>query len=211
MNKDLVFLLSELKEKEALRVTEERLAAGEDPLAVFDEARKAMQIVGQRFAEGKYFIPELIYSGKILEAVSELVKPRLTRSPQAQTLGRFVLGTVAGDLHDIGKNLVGFMLDINGFEVHDLGVDVPPQTFVDKIKEVRPRIVGLSGFLTSVYQALRDTVEAVRAAGLRDQVKIMIGGGVMDDKIREFCGADAYRSDAMAAVALAKEWIGAAR
>jgi len=135
----------------------------------------------------------------------------LTRSPQAQTLGRFVLGTVAGDLHDIGKNLVGFMLDINGFEVHDLGVDVPPQTFVDKIKEVRPRIVGLSGFLTSVYQALRDTVEAVRAAGLRDQVKIMIGGGVMDDKIREFCGADAYRSDAMAAVALAKEWIGAAR
>jgi len=211
LSKDLVFLLSELKENEALRATEERLAAGEDPLAVFDEARKAMQIVGQRFAEGKYFIPELIYSGKILEAVSELVKPRLTRSPQSQSLGRFVLGTVAGDLHDIGKNLVGFMLDINGFEVHDLGVDVPPQTFVDKIKEVRPRVVGLSGFLTSVYQAMQDTVEAVKAAGLRDQVKIMIGGGVMDDKVREFCGADAYRPDAMAAVALAKEWIGAAR
>jgi len=210
MSQDLVFLLSELKEKEALRATEERLAAGEDPLAVFDEARKAMQIVGQRFAEGKYFIPELIYSGKILEAVSELIKPRLARGPQSQALGRFVLGTVAGDLHDIGKNLVGFMLDINGFEVHDLGVDVSPQTFVDKIKEVRPQIVGLSGFLTSVYQAMQDTVEAVKAAGLRDQVKIMIGGGVMDDKVREFCGADAYRPDAMAAVALAKEWMGAA-
>jgi 5-methyltetrahydrofolate--homocysteine methyltransferase len=121
-----------------------------------------------------------------------------------------VLGTVAGDLHDIGKNLVTFMLDVNGFAVYDLGIDVKPQIFVDKIREVKPQIVGMSGFLTSVYQAMKDTVDAIAAAGLRNEVKIMIGGGVMDEEIRKFAGADAYGQDAMAAVNLAKDWIGGA-
>ena len=139
-----------------------------------------------------------------------MVKPGLAQTTQARKLGKIVIGTVAGDLHDIGKNLVTFMLDVNGFAVYDLGIDVKPQIFVDKIKEIQPQIVGLSGFLTSVYQAMKDTVEEIAAAGLRNEVKIMIGGGVMDEEVKKFAGADAYGPDAMAAVNLAKDWIGGA-
>jgi 5-methyltetrahydrofolate--homocysteine methyltransferase len=210
MDDDLVILISELKQKKAIEVTEQRLKAGEDPLKILADGRKAMQIVGRRFSEGTYFIPDLVFSGKILEQVAERVKPELAKAPNDLRAGKIVLGTVAGDLHDIGKNLVTFMLDVNGFEVYDLGIDVKPQVFVDKIKEIQPQIVGMSGFLTSVYQAMKDTVDAISAAGLRNQVKIMIGGGVMDETVRKFSGADAYGQDAMAAVNLAKDWIGGA-
>ena len=210
MNDDLVILISELKQKEAIQVTEQRLKSGEDPLKILDDGKKAMQIVGRRFSEGTYFIPDLVYSGKILEQIAERVKPGLAQAPQTGELGKIVLGTVAGDLHDIGKNLVTFMLDVNGFAVYDLGIDVQPQMFVDKIREVQPQVVGLSGFLTSVYQAMKDTVDAIAASGLRNEVKIMIGGGVMDEEVRKFAGADAYGQDAMAAVNLAKDWLGGA-
>jgi methanogenic corrinoid protein MtbC1 len=210
MNDDLVTLISELKQKEAIQVTEQRLKSGEDPLKILDDGKKAMQIVGRRFSEGTYFIPDLVYSGKILEQVAALIKPGLAQVPHSEKLGKIVLGTVAGDLHDIGKNLVTFMLDVNGFAVYDLGVDVKPQIFVDKIREIQPQIVGLSGFLTSVYQAMKDTVDAIAASGLRNEVKIMIGGGVMDEEVRKFAGADAYGQDAMAAVNLARDWLGGA-
>jgi len=210
MDGDLVALISELKKKEAIEATEQRLKAGVDPLKILDDARKAMQIVGRRFSDGTYFIPDLVYSGKILEEVTAMIKPGLSQAPEAEKLGKVVIGTVAGDLHDIGKDLVTFMLDINGFDVYDLGIDVQPQTFVEKIKEVRPEIIGMSGFLTSVYQAMKDTVDAISKAGLRNNVKIMIGGGVMDDEIKIFSGADAYGRDAMAAVDLARKWTGGA-
>ena len=164
MNDDLVTLISELKQKEAIQVTEQRLKSGEDPLKILDDGKKAMQIVGRRFSEGTYFIPDLVFSGKILAQVAERVKPGLAQVPHSEKLGKIVLGTVAGDLHDIGKNLVTFMLDVNGFAVYDLGVDVKPQIFVDKIREVKPQIIGMSGFLTSVYQAMKDTVDAIAAA-----------------------------------------------
>ena len=210
MEGDLVTLISELKKEAALQLTEQRLNAGEDPLKILEDAKKAMQVVGTRFSEGTYFIPDLVYSGKILEQVAEMVKPGLSTAPETGKLGKIVIGTVAGDLHDIGKNLVTFMLDVNGFEVYDLGVDVQPRIFVDKIREVRPEIVVLSGFLTSVYQAMKDTVDAIAAAGLRNEVKIMIGGGVMDAEVKKFAGADAYGQDAMAAVNLARRWMGGA-
>jgi 5-methyltetrahydrofolate--homocysteine methyltransferase len=199
-----------LKKIEAIEVTQQRLNAGEDPLKILDDARKAMQIVGGRFSDGTYFIPDLVYSGKILEEVAALVKPGLSRTPESKKLGKIVIGTVAGDLHDIGKDLVTFMLDVNGFEVYDLGIDVQPQAFVEKIRAVQPEVIGMSGFLTSVYQAMKDTVDAIAEAGLRDEVKIMIGGGVMDDEIRRYSGADAYGPDAMAAVSLARKWTGGA-
>jgi 5-methyltetrahydrofolate--homocysteine methyltransferase len=210
MDSDLVELISELKKKQAIQATECLLKDGEDPLKILDDARKAMQIVGGRFSDGTYFIPDLVYSGKILEEIAAMVKPVLSQSPESKKLGKIVIGTVAGDLHDIGKDLVAFMLDINGFDVFDLGIDVQPQTFVEKIKEIRPEIVGMSGFLTSVYQSMKDTVDAISGAGLRDSVKVMIGGGVMDDEIKRFCGADAYGRDAMAAVDLARKWTGGA-
>jgi 5-methyltetrahydrofolate--homocysteine methyltransferase len=208
MDSDLVTLIAELKKQEAIQLTEQRLQAGEDPLKILDDSRKAM--VGGRFSDGTYFIPDLVYSGKILGEIADILKPGLSQMPESKKLGKIVIGTVAGDLHDIGKDLVTFMLDVNGFDVYDLGIDVQPQTFVEKIKEIQPDIIGMSGFLTSVYQAMKDTVDAIAEAGLRDTVKIMIGGGVMDDEIKKYSGADAYGPDAMAAVGLARKWMGGA-
>jgi methanogenic corrinoid protein MtbC1 len=209
MAEDLVNTLADLKEQEVIKIVMDRLSAGEDPLKIMEDARKGMEIVGQRFASSEYFIPDLVYSGEILKSVTELVKPRLTATTESKKLGKVVFGTVAGDIHDIGKDIVVFMLDVNGFEVHDLGVDVPVQKFVDKIKETGAPIVGLSGFLALAFDSMKETVEAIKAAGLRDKVKVMIGGGQMSDEIKNYTGADAYGKDAMAGVTLAKKWIGA--
>jgi len=209
MAKDLVKTLADLKEKEALKIVEDRLSAKEDPLKILDDARKGMEIVGKRFANSEYFIPDLVYSGEILKGVTEMVKPKLAKAAEVKRLGKVVFGTVAGDIHDIGKDIVVFMLDVNGFEVYDLGVDVPAQKFVQKIKESGAPIVGLSGFLTLAYDSMKQTVEAIKAAGLRDKVKVMIGGGQITDEIRKYTGADAYGKDAMAGVTLAKKWVGA--
>jgi len=208
MAKDLVRTLADLKEQEVMDIVKSRLNAGEDPLKILEDARKGMEIVGHRFASSQYFIPDLVYSGEILKAVSEMVKPRLSKTAESKKLGKVVFGTVAGDIHDIGKDIVVFMLDVNGFEVYDLGVDVPAQKFVDKIKETGAPIVGLSGFLTLAFDSMKQTVEAIKAANLRDKVKIMIGGGQISEEVRKYTGADAYGLDAMAGVSLAKKWAG---
>jgi methanogenic corrinoid protein MtbC1 len=208
MAKDLINILADLKEKEALKIVEERLRAGEEPLKILDDARGAMEIVGKRFAAAEYFIPELVYSGELLKRVNDMVKPKLAKATNVEPQGKVVLGTVAGDIHDIGKDIVAFMLDVNGFEVYDLGVDVPAQKFVEKIKESGAPIVGLSGFLTLAYDSMKQTVEAIKDAGLRNKVKIMIGGGQINEEIRKYTSADAYGRDAMVAVSLAKEFTG---
>jgi methanogenic corrinoid protein MtbC1 len=205
---DLVKAMSDLKEEEALQIAKERLDKGDGAMKILEDSRSAMEVVGKRFASGEYFIPDLIYSGEILKQISEMVKPKLTEAVQSQRLGTFILGTVAGDIHDIGKDIVAFMMDISGFEVIDLGVDVPTKSFVDKLKETKAPIIGLSGFLTLAFDAMKDTIEAIKAAGLRDKVKIMIGGGQIDEEVRKYTGADAYRPDAVAAVTLAREWLG---
>jgi methanogenic corrinoid protein MtbC1 len=208
MTEDLVNTLADLKEEEAIKIVKERLSAGEDPLKILGDARKGMEIVGNRFASSEYFIPDLVYSGEILKSVTELVKPKMTGAAESKKVGKVVFGTVAGDIHDIGKDIVVFMLDVNGFEVHDLGVDVSAQKFVDKIKETGAPIVGLSGFLTLAFDSMKQTVEAIQAAGLRDKVKVMIGGGQMTEEVSKYTGADAYGKDAMAGVTLAKKWAG---
>jgi 5-methyltetrahydrofolate--homocysteine methyltransferase len=208
MAKDLVKTLADLKEKEALKIVEDRLKAGEDPLKILDDARRALEIVGKRFSDCQYFIPDLVYSGEILKSITDMVRPKITKAGQVKRLGKVVMGTVAGDIHDIGKDIVVFMLDVNGFEVFDLGIDVPAQKFVDKIKETGSKVVGLSGFLTLAFDSMKETVEAIKKAGLRDKVKIMIGGGQIDDQVKTFTGADAYGKDAMEGVKLAKGWIG---
>lgn len=208
MAKDLVNTLADLKEEEALRIVEEKLRAGEDPLKILSDARGGMEIVGKRFANSEYFIPDLIYSGEILKEITDLVRPKLTKAAEVKRLGKVVFGTVAGDIHDIGKDIVVFMLDVNGFEVYDLGVDVPAQKFVEKVKESGAPIVGLSGFLTLAFDSMKETIEAIKAAGLRDGVKIMIGGGQISEEIRKYTGADAFGKDAMTGVTLAKKWAG---
>jgi methanogenic corrinoid protein MtbC1 len=209
MKDDLLAAIADLEEESALKILNDKLNRGEDPYKILEVARAAMEIVGSRFANGEYFIPDLVYSGEILKEVTAIVKPKLTKDVEVKRMGKFVLGTVAGDIHDIGKDIVAFMLDVNGFEVHDLGIDVPVQKFVDEIKETNTKIVGLSGFLTLAFDSMKETIDAIKAAGLRDKVKIMIGGGQIDEEIRKYTGADAYRPDAVSGVLLAKEWAGA--
>jgi 5-methyltetrahydrofolate--homocysteine methyltransferase len=198
-----------MNEEEALSIANKSIEEGVDPTKVLDACRKAMETIGQHFETGEYFLPELILAGEMMRQISEIVKPLL--QDQMETtggqLGKIVLGTVEGDIHDIGKDLVAFMLDVHGIEVIDLGVDVPPARFVEATKESEAGIVALSGFLTLAYDPMKMTVEALAEAGLRDRVKVMIGGGQIDDQIRKFTGADAYGRDAMTAVVLAKQWL----
>jgi len=209
MADDLVNELANLNEQNVLKLIQERLDAGEDPMSILNDSRQGMEIVGKRFAAGEYFIPDLVYSGEILKEVTTIIKPLLTGSVEGgKRLGKIVLGTVAGDIHDIGLNIVEFMLDVNGFEVFNIGVDQPAQNFVEKIKETGAPIVGLSGFLTLAFDAMKDTVAAIDSAGLRNNLKIMIGGGQIDENVCRYTGADAYGKDAMTAVSLAKDWSG---
>ena len=208
MSGELTKLLADLKEPEALDFVQKALADGVDPMNLLDQARAGMNIVGQRFADADYFIPDLVFSGEILKGIVKILEPHLKQEKDEKRLGKIVVGTVAGDIHDIGKDLVVFMLDVHGFEVVDLGIDVPVQKFVDAIKESGGTIVGLSGFLTLAFDAMKETIEAISAAGLRDQVKIMIGGGQIDDQVKGYVGADAYGTNAMEAVKLAQGWIG---
>jgi 5-methyltetrahydrofolate--homocysteine methyltransferase len=202
--------LSDLKEDEAKKYVKEALEKGTDPTKLLEEAKEGMSIVGQRFSSGEYFIPDLLYSGEIMKELVALLEPKLkeVRGTEAKKLGKVIIATVEGDIHDIGKNLVVFMLEIGGFEVYDLGIDVPVQTIVDKVKETDAPVVGLSGFLTLAYDSMKKTVEALEAAGLRDKVKVMIGGGQIDEHVKEYTGADAFGLDAMDAVKLATQWIG---
>ncbi len=209
MSHDLVDAMVSMRETEALELAQKMLDGGEDPLHVLESCRAALEIVGQRFEAGRYFLPELIMAGEMLKKISQIAKPFLKkeRSTKADVRGRVVIGSVKGDIHDIGKDIVTFMLEINGFEVHDLGVDVPAEKFVDAIREVQPEIVGMSGLLTTAFESMKNTVEVIEAAGLRDGIKIMVGGGTVDEKVKEYSGADAYGADAVAAVKLSIEWM----
>ncbi len=209
MSGDYVNLLADLKEDEVLKLTKSRLDANEDPMNILEDSRKGMGVVGQRFADGEYFLPELVFSGELLKEITEMVKPYLKSEAKTKRLGKIVIGTVAGDIHDIGLNIVDFMLDVNGFEVTNLGVDVSVEKFVKAVQDTKAPILGLSGFLTPAFDAMKETIEAMEKAGLRQSLKIMIGGGQMDDEVKKYAKADAYGKDAMAAVSLAKKWIGA--
>ena len=208
MSKELVDVIADMREEEALRLVKEMVESGSESIAILDAAREAMDIVGQRYEQGTYFLPELMLAGEMLNQITDIVKPDLAKLPETECHGRVLIGTVEGDIHDIGKNIVSFMLDVNGFDVLDLGVDVSPLKFVEAIGDFEPQVVGLSGFLTLAFDAMKETVEASKAAGLRGGVKIMIGGGQVSDKIREYADADAYGDDAMEAVNLARKWIG---
>ena len=208
MSDKLINHIARMEEEEALALTKELLEAGTPPMEILADCRAAMEIVGERFEQCQYFIPELILAGEILKAISAEAKPYIEGEEEVEEAIPVVVGTVEGDIHDIGKDIVVFMLDINGFDVHDLGVDVPPQAFVDKIGETDASVVALSGFLTLSFESMKRTVAAIQDAGLRESVKIMVGGGAVDEGVSEYAAADAYGADAMAAVSLAKQWTG---
>ncbi|MBN1314702.1 MAG: cobalamin-dependent protein [Anaerolineales bacterium] len=208
MKDALVEAFSGMDEEQVLSLAQAMLEKGDSPMDVIEGCREAMERIGRRFEEGKAFVPELILTGEMMKAVTELVKPKLARENVREKRGTVLLGTVEGDIHDIGKDVVVFMLEVNGFEVVDLGVDVAPEAFVEKIKEIKPAVVGMSGLLTLAFNSMKQTVDAITEAGLRDQVKIMIGGAPVDEHVRKFSGADAWGKDAMQAVSLAQKWIG---
>ena len=209
-SKTLIDFIADMKEEEALALANKMLESGYDPLSLLDHCRKAMEIVGRRFEAGEYFLPELMLAGEMLRQIGDAAKPLIKDSDsdsESSSKGTVVIATVHGDLHDIGKNIVTFMLDINGYKVVDLGIDVSADSIVESIREHNPAVVGLSGFLTLAFDSMKETVEAIEEAGLREQIKIMIGGGQVDDNVKAYTGADAFGLNAMDAVSLCGGWI----
>ena len=205
---DFIDEIVELNEEKVSLLLKERLGKNEDPLKIMDDVKKAMKIIGDKFSNKEYFLPDLIMSGEILSQIFEILGPKLKETQSKQvTKGKVLLGTVAGDIHDIGKDVVKFMLEANGFEVLDLGVDVPSQKFIDSISEFKPNVLALSGFLTLAFDSMKEIIEEIERKGLRKSVKIMIGGGTVDDRIVEYVGADAYGESAVDAVNLATKWV----
>jgi methanogenic corrinoid protein MtbC1 len=205
--KDLIRAMIKMDETQTMALTEQLLNDGADPMKILDAFREAMVEVGRLFENGEYYLPELIMAGEMLRIGSEKVKPYLKGNDDSdEKKGKVIIATVEGDIHDIGKDIVTLMLDLNGYDVLDLGVDVPVQKVVDAAKDFRPSVIGLSGLLTLAYDPMKDTISAVKNENLGD-LKFMIGGGQMDEQVRDYVGADAYGSDAMAAVTLCNQWI----
>lgn len=193
-------------QKTAIAVTQEALAEGRDPMELITKYMvPAMDEVGRRFECEEYFVPELLLSARAMKGSLELLRPLLAASG-AEPAGRVVIGTVKGDLHDIGKNLVASMLEGGGFEVIDLGADVAPERFIEAVREKNARIVALSALLTVTMPSMRKTIEALKDAGVREQVKVMVGGAPVTPQFAEEIGADGYGENATAAVALARKF-----
>ena len=206
MPQELTDAIVNLRMDEAMMLARQLLAGGTDPLAIIAESSEAMQAIGRRFADGEAFIPELIMGGEIMKAISQEVMPEGSVPVTGSSKGTVVIGTVRGDIHDIGKDIVALMLGVGGYTVHDLGTDVPVEDFVAAIKEHDAGIVGLSGLLTLAFDAMKGTVDGIAAAGLRERVKIMIGGAPVDENVRAYTGADGWGNDAGLAVKLADQW-----
>jgi len=195
--------------KVSKEITQQALAAGADPQAMVQQYMiPAMDEVGRRYEANEYFVPELLISARAMKASLEFIRPLLA-AKGAQPAGRVVIGTVKGDLHDIGKNLVAAMLEGAGFEVIDLGVDVTPEKFINALNEKNAGLVAMSALLTTTMNSMKTTVEAIKAAGVRNKVKIMIGGAPVTEKYAEEIGADGYSTNANGAVALARKLVAA--
>lgn len=207
MSDTLSMSLGDLNEEGVLSGVKQQLSAGTPALRILDELQKGMEVVGRRYEKGEYFLSELIMAADIFKSSTEMLGPELQRGDQP-TLGTIVIGTVSGDIHDFGKDIVGLVLGCNGLKVVDLGVDVPYERFVQAVEEHKPRIVGLSCLLTTAYDNMKATVEALEAAGLRDQVKVIVGGGPVDQSVCAYVKADAYGKNAQEAVDVAKKLLG---
>jgi len=196
--------------KTAAEVTRQALAEGVDPLTLVNEQMvPAMDEVGRRFEANEYFVPELLISARAMKGSLEMIRPMLTARGD-QPAGRVAIGTVKGDLHDIGKNLVASLLEGGGFEVIDLGVNVDPATFIEAVRAGKANIVAMSALLTTTMPAMKTTIEALKKAGVREHVKVLIGGAPITQKYADEIGADGYSENAVGAVALAKKAVAAA-
>lgn len=203
---DFISAFVNLEEERVLRLVEKLLEEGRDPSEILEACRRATTAIGDRFERCEYFLSELILAGEIFNGVMRIVLPRLVR--EIKPAGTIVLGTVQGDIHDIGKNIFKAFAEAAGFRVIDLGVDVPPERFVEAVKNHNPDIVGMSGLLTVSYESMKRTVEALKEAGLRDRVKVIIGGGRVDEHVKRYTGADEWGDNARMGVKKCREMLG---
>ncbi len=201
---ELVIAMRDLEEERVHELVDARIKANVSALEIVKTLNEGMVAVGQLFSEKTYFISQLLYSAEILENVMNQLKPLLAGAVQGGSAGKVIIGTVKGDIHDIGKNIVVTLMRGAGFEVIDLGVDVPAEKFVAAIKETGAKVVGLSALLNLTYPEMKHVVDAIAAAGVRNQVKIIVGGTPVNEQVREYAGADFYAEDAVAGVNLCK-------
>jgi methanogenic corrinoid protein MtbC1 len=208
MSEQLKNALSDLEEDLVLQLVQEQMDASADPMQILNDCRDGMALVGKRYETGEYYVSDLIMAGEIFKQANALVGTQFDTSA-GEKRGKVVMGTVKGDIHDIGKDLVVSLLKANGYEVVDLGVDVPAAKFVEAVQTSGATVVGLSGLLTISFDAMKDTVAALEAAGLRSSVKVMVGGGPVSEQVRVYAGADALGADAQAAVSIVNGWVAA--
>jgi methanogenic corrinoid protein MtbC1 len=201
----LISAIADLQEEATLDHVRQRLAVNDDPLLIMKDCKEGMRQVGERYERNEYFLAGLIMAGEIFHQVMEILQPVVKRQVSGQASGRVLLGTVEGDIHDLGKNIVNMLLSCHRFAVHDLGVDVPPTIFAEEVAKVRPHLVGLSGLLTSAYEAMRETVTLLRSEGY--QGPIIIGGGQLNEKVCQYVGADQWTTDAVIGVELCQRLI----
>jgi len=199
--------LGDLDEATTVALVDTKLTSGETPLSILEELQAGMSIVGERFEEGEYYLSELIYAADIFKNASAPLQEGLKAETQA-THGTLVLGTVKNDIHDFGKDIVATVMSSNDIRVIDLGTNVEPQAFVQAVKEHQPELVGLSCLLTTAFDEMKETIKTLEAAGLRDQVTILIGGGPVDQATCDYVGADIYCKTAQDGVAAAKNVLG---
>ncbi|MFX1470409.1 MAG: B12-binding domain-containing protein [Promethearchaeota archaeon] len=207
--KDALFeSVVELEEQKAYKLVKQLLEENNDPKGIIDILRKAVEVIGEKFNKKEYFLTELVMAGEIFQQSAKILEPALKADAVKETnKGVIVVGTVKGDVHDIGKNIFVTLLKSAGFDVYDLGVDIPPQDFVDKVSETNANVVGYSGLLTIALETMKETTEALKSAGLRDKVKIIIGGLPADEMWMKEAGADAFTDNAFEGVKIVKEWL----
>jgi methanogenic corrinoid protein MtbC1 len=202
---ELVQAVRDLDEKKVYDLVEEKIKSGVPPIEIVKACNEGMVAVGELFSKGQYFLSELIFSAEILKTVMKRVEPLLVGAEPGKSAGKVVIGTVKGDIHDIGKNIVITLLRGSGFEVIDLGVDVPAEKFVTALEQSGAKVLGLSALLNFTYPEMKHVVDQVAGAGLRDKVKIIVGGTPVNEQVREFTGADYYAPDAVVGVNICKQ------
>ncbi len=198
--------LANLEENIVATLIRDQVAKKADSLTIMAELRKGMDIVGERYKAGEYFLSELIVSGEIFKEAINVLEPLLKKG-HADKAAKVVLGTVKGDIHNIGKDIVGTLLKGAGFEVYDLGIDVPSNAFIDKIIETKAPILAMSGLLTPSFDSMKEVIEMVKEAGLRNKVKVIIGGGIVTELVQRHTGADAFTDDALKGVEMIKNLV----
>lgn len=206
INDDLAKAIADLDDDGALKLVKDALTEGVPALDLLRACQDGMAEVGRRFEREEYFVSDLMMSGEIFTSIAEFLAPAL-KAVGGASAGTVLIGTVKGDIHNIGKDIVVNMLRAANFDVIDLGVDVPPEVFIDKLKQTGAKVLGMSGLLTLAFDAMKETIDGIKAAGLRDKVKIMVGGGPVDANVCRIVGADSWSTDALKAVRVAQEWM----